>query len=188
MKKIFPLIFLALIAFALLPAKAQKIGIRAGYQMSNLYKDGSHLSGADPLSSFYLGLFKVKKIVPAVHFGAGLEYFQNGFNSTGDNKWVLHYISIPVYIEGKLGPVFALGGIGANIKVAEKLTINGTTASPTSEQKSKPLDVPAFLGVGVKIAMFTFEARYHWGLVKINDGASNQYFQVGAAISLGKSK
>jgi hypothetical protein len=188
MKKIYTLIFLVIFAFALLPAKAQKIGIRAGYQMSNLYKDGSHLSGADPLSSFYLGLFKVKKIVPAIHFGMGLEYFQNGFKAADDNKLVLHYISIPVYIEGKLGPVFALGGLGANFKVSEKLTVNGETTTPTSEQKSKPVDVPAFLGVGVKIAMFTFEARFHWGLVKIKDGASNQYFQLGAAISLGKSK
>ena len=146
------------------------------------------IPGADPLGSFYLGLFKVKKIVPAVHFGMGLEYVQNGFKASNDFKWVLHYISIPVYIEGKLGPVFALGGLGANIKVAEKVTIGGTTASATSDQKSKPIDVPVFLGVGVKIAILTIEARYHWGLIKINDGASNQYFQVGAAISLGKSK
>jgi hypothetical protein len=183
MRKIYMMLLLALFAVAFLPAKAQKIGVRAGYQMSNFYKDGSGLNGADPLSSFYLGVFKVKKIIPAVHFGMGLEYFQNGFNGTGDSKWVLHYISIPVYIEGKLGPVFALGGFGANFKVAEKVTLNGSTASATSEQKSKPMDVPVFLGAGVKLAMLTIEARYHWGLVKINDGAACQYFQVGLGIS-----
>lgn len=184
MKKIFTLFLLALFALALVPAKAQKIGVRAGYQMSNWYKDGSQLSGADPLSSFYIGLFKVKKIVPAVHFGVGLEYFQNGFKSASNvNKWVLSYISIPVHLDAKLGPFFALGGLGANFKVSEKVTVNGTTASATSEQKSKPMDVPVFLGAGVKILLFTFEARYHWGLVKINDGATNQYFQLGAGVS-----
>lgn len=183
MKKIYTLLLLALFTFALMPANAQKIGVRAGYQMSNWYKDGSQLSGTDPLSSFYVGLFKVKKIVPAVHFGIGLEYFQNGFTAANSYKRVLHYISIPVYMEAKLGPVFALGGIGANFKVSEKITLNGTTASASSEEKSKPMDVPVFLGAGFKILMITIEARYHWGLVKINDGASNQYFQVGAGVS-----
>jgi hypothetical protein len=183
MKKLFALLFLTLFTVAILPAKAQKFGVRVGYQGAAWYKDGSRLAGTDPHSSMYAGVFKVKKIVPAVHLGAGLEYFQNGYNAANNYRRTLHYISVPAYIEAKLGPVFALGGLGVNFKVAEKITANGTTSSATSDDKSKPMDVPVFIGAGFKILMFTIEARYHWGLVKINDGASNQYFQVGAAVS-----
>jgi hypothetical protein len=55
-----------------------KIGVRTGYQNSTLQKDGSMISGTDSYNSFYIGLFKTHKIVPAVHFGYGLEYMTTG--------------------------------------------------------------------------------------------------------------
>ena len=93
-------------------------------------------------------------------------------------------LSIPLYAKAKIGPVFGLAGIGANFKVSEKIYTNDVASSPTSEQKSNTVDFPLFIGAGVKISIFTIEARYHWGLVDINEGSSNQYFQLGAGISL----
>ena len=176
-----------LIAFFLATAitvQAQdKIGIRAGYQSSAFYKDGSQLTGTDPYSSFYVGLFKDNKIIPAVHIGIGLEYMQTGKKVDDNNKQVLSYLSVPVYGKVKIGPFFGLGGIAANFKVSEKVFVNGNSAKPTDEQESKSVDFPLFLGAGFKISIFTLEARYHWGLTDINNGASSHYLQLGGAVS-----
>jgi len=188
MKKVCFLLLVLMVTLTILPAKAQRgerFGIRAGYQSSAQYKGGSQISETDPLNYFYAGLFRDNKIVPALHLGVGLEYFQNGHTyNNGSDKWVLNYLSIPVYLKAKLGPVFALGGLAANFKLSEKIYFNGESMNPPSDQKSKTMDVPVFLGAGVKISIFTIEARYHWGLVEINHGATNQYFQIGAGISL----
>jgi hypothetical protein len=182
MKRYHSILFLTLFAIITVSVNAQnKIGIRAGYQSSAFYKDGSQLSGTDNYSSFYLGLYKENKIIPILHFGLGLEYMQTGavWKSTND-KQVLNYLSIPLYLKAKLGPVFALGGVAANIKVGEHYS--GTT-SPLGNQSFKGIDFPLFLGAGFKLLMFTIEARYNWGMIDINDGVSNQYLQLGAGIS-----
>ena len=187
MKKTCSFLFILMVVIAVLPVRAQKgerFGIRAGYQNSAWYKDGSQLTGTDPLSNFYVGIYKDNKLLPAIHFGIGLEYFQNGYRINSSDKRVLHMLSVPAYAKVKIGPVFGLAGIGANFKVSEKIYTNDVASSPSSEQKSKTVDFPLFIGAGVRISIFTIEARYHWGLVDINNGASNQYFQLGAGISL----
>ena len=184
MKKRNLMLFVVFFTFSLLSVKAQdKIGIRAGYQSSAFYKSGSQITGTDPYGSFYVGLFKDNKIIPAIHLGIGLEYMQTGMKMDDNNKQVLNYLSIPVYAKVKIGPVFALGGLAGNFKVGEKVFVNGNSASPTDAQKSKTVDVPLFLGAGVKIMIFTLEMRYHWGLTQINNGASSHYLQLGAAVS-----
>jgi hypothetical protein len=187
MKNNFSILLVLLFAIMLLPAKAQnkgeKFGVRAGYQSASWHKDGSEVAGTDPLNSFYAGLFKDNKILPALHFGIGAEYFQNGYSLSSASKRVLHYISIPLYLKAKIGPVFALGGFGVNFKVAEKIYSNNVAANPTDEEKSNTVDFPALLGLGAKISIFTIEARYHYGLAEVKDGAHNQYFQIGAGIS-----
>lgn len=187
MKKVCLLLLVLMVTLTILPAKAQRgerFGIRAGYQSSAWYKGGSQLPGTDPLSNFYVGIFKDNKLLPAIHFGIGLEYFQNGYRINSTDKRVLHMLSVPAYAKVKIGPVFGLAGIGANFKVSEKIFTNDVAASPSSEQKSKTVDFPFLIGAGVRISIFTIEARYHWGLVDINEGYSNQYFQIGGAISL----
>ena len=186
MKKICSLLLIFILAVTILQVKAQKgekFGIRAGYQSSAWYKGGSQLPGTDPLSNFYVGVFKDNKILPAIHFGIGLEYFQNGYKINSNDKRVLHMLSIPVYAKVKIGPVFGLAGFGANFNVSEKIFTNDVASSPSSDQKSKTVDFPFLIGAGVKFSIFTIEARYHWGLVDINEGYSNQYFQIGGAIS-----
>jgi hypothetical protein len=188
MKKICLLLMGLMVVLTIIPARAQRgerFGIRAGYQSSAQYKNGSQVSDTDPLNYFYAGLFRDNKIIPALYLGVGVEYFQNGHTyNNGSDKWVLNYLSIPVYLKAKLGPVFALGGLGANFKLSEKIYFNGESMDPPDGHGSKTMDVPVFLGAGVRLSIFTIEARYHWGLVDINNGNSNQYFQIGGAISL----
>lgn len=187
MKKICSILLILLFTVASLPVSAQKgnkVGIRAGYQSSSWHKDGSQLTATDPYSSFYVGLFRDNKIIPLVHIGLGLEYFQAGATMANDRKQVISYLSVPVYAKVKLGPVFALAGVGANFKLSEKVFTGSSSAAPSDTEKSKTFDCPFIAGAGLKILMFTIEARYHWGLVKINDaGASNQYMQLGASVS-----
>ena len=156
-------------------------GIRFGYHSAALYDNGDKVSGIENLQNFYIGFFRDNKLIPALHLGTGLEYFQNGGKVDNDNKLVLHYLSVPLNIKAKLGPVFALTGFAPSFKVSEKVFIDGAKSTP--DEKSKGFDVPFHLGAGVKILFITIEARYHWGIIELHDGVKSQYLQIGAGIS-----
>lgn len=164
----------------------KKVGIRGGYQVGNLYINGDAMHGN--FNTFYVGLFKEVKIIPLLKFGSGLDYYQNGTYKDSDNKINLHYLSVPLYLKVKIGPVFALAGAAANFKVGEKWTFAGNTFT---SYKSKTFDLPVFGGVGVKFAFLTIEARYYYGTMTINDnslsatnGAHNQFLQIGLGVSI----
>ncbi len=182
MKRNFSILIIALFIIISPSVHAQKTwGVRAGYQTSGLYSGGSKLPATNAYNSFYVGVYKEKKIVSILDFGIGLEFMQTGATSSiNSDKQVLSYLDIPMYLKVKLGPVFGLMGTGLNFKVSESGYTNTTTPG---NQKSSGVDVPYFLGVGAKISIFTLEARYEWGLLNINNGIHNQYFQVGAAVS-----
>ena len=158
-------------------------GIRFGYHTANLFLDGSKEGGANNLTGFYFGFSRDNKLAPIIHLNTGLEYFQNGSKVNDDNKIVYHTISIPVTGKVKLGPVFAQAGFGANLKVAERVHIQGTSTTPDQDNRAKWFDVPFIVGGGVKILFISVEARYHWGLVDIDNGFHNQYFQLGASLT-----
>ncbi len=166
-----------------------KIGLRAGYQMGNLFNGTSNFSGN--MNSFYFGVFKEIKLIPLIRFGVGVDYMQTGSVENSDNKIALQYINVPLNLKVKLGPFFALAGVAPSFKVSEQWTVLGEKDSPTSEQKSNIFDLPIFAGVGFKIAVLTIEARYYWGSQSVNDnislgfeGYKNQYFQLGLGISI----
>ena len=108
MKKI---LFFLLLGFVLIPT--EKIladdddkpfykGIRVGWQQSNF----SNSDWGD-LSSFYAGFFGVKKIGlgKLFSFYSGLEFYQIGSKEDNDNKFVISYISVPINLRVKVGPV-----------------------------------------------------------------------------------
>ena len=158
-------------------------GIRAGYHGATLAPPQGVVDTTSVLSGFYAGFFRDNRIAPLIFIGTGLEYFKNGTEYSQNSSRELHTISIPVSLKVKLGPIFALGGIGANFKVSEKVTWNGNSYDPSEDQKSNWFDIPLFLGAGVKLWFLTVEARYHWGLLEVRNGYNNQYFQLGAGIS-----
>lgn len=159
-------------------------GIRAGYHSANMYQDGSALSGASSLDNFYIGYYKNNRIVPVLNWGFGVEYFKNGWAVDDNNKQELHYVSVPLNLKLKLGPVIALTGFAPSFKVAENITFLGNSTKPSGDDKSNWFDAPFFAGFGFEFLMFTIEARYHWGLVELNDeGYKNQYLQIGAGIA-----
>lgn len=167
----------------------KNIGVRAGWQMSGLYEDGSIPAGYGTNSGFYVGFFKDTKIIPLLKLGTGLEYGQVGVVKDSSNynaKRVLHYVAIPIDLKVKLGPVFALAGASLNFRVADVNTVNEQKTDPIFE--SNVFDIPLFVGAGVKILFITIEARYHWGMLNVigsGDQFNNnsQYLQLGAAVS-----
>ena len=158
-------------------------GIRAGYHAATLVLSDSDVDTTNLMGGFYVGFFRDNKVASILHVGAGLEYFKNGTEYSENSSRVLHTISVPVSLKVQLGPVFALGGIGANIKVSEKLVYNDTSYDLSDDQKSNWFDAPVFLGAGVKLLFLTIEARYHWGLLEVKNGYHSRYFQVGAGLS-----
>lgn len=158
-------------------------GIRAGWHSAGLFEDGSKPDTANSLNSFYVGFFRDTKIIPLLHFGSGIEYFQNGMEYSSNTKRVLHTLSVPLDLKLKLGPIFALTGFAANFKVAERVVYNGEGAKPIDSDLSNWFDVPFILGAGVKIWKVSVEARYHWGLLEVRNGRHSQYLQIGGAIS-----
>jgi len=162
--------------------KPAKIGIRAGWNYAAMFIDGDQLSGTDRMNSFYVGLFKEKKIVPLLRFGSGLEYFKNGYTINDNLKRELHYLSVPLYLKVKLAFLYATGGTALNFRVSEKLPGN-VLLDPLNNEQTAWFDMPLQLGLGVKILMFSVEARYNWGLFDMYNDSRNQYFQAGFTVS-----
>lgn len=161
-----------------------KKGVRAGWQQSYI-NDGNNTFG-DPLNSFYIGLFAEKKLIPLLRLDYGLEYNSTGYRdeSAGiKSEYTRHNLAIPVNLKLKLGPAFALGGVAPSFGLGTKAKVNDVEVDTEPEV----FDAPIFLGAGVKIAMISIEARYHWGtmnLTKVENATTKQnYFQIGAALS-----
>lgn len=162
--------------------KPARIGIRAGWSYSAMFDNNVQLAGTDYMSSFYIGIFKEKKLVPLLRLGSGIEYVKNGYKITNDLTRDIHYLSVPLYLKFKIGPVYATGGTGFNFKVSEELP-GSTLLDPLKNKSTNFFDMPLQLGAGLKILMFSVEARYNWGMFNVNGDASNQYLQVGFTVS-----
>lgn len=170
--------FIVLLAFSV---SAQKHGIRAGYQAAGQFESGSQQYGT--LNNFYAGVFRNDDIVPFLDWHKGVEYMQAGFYTDENNFRRIHTISVPMALRAKVGPVFALVGVAGNFKVGETYEIGGTDVL-NDNAKASFFDLPAIAGVGVKFAIVTIEARYGHGLLEVNDGINNAYFQFGVGLSL----
>lgn len=165
-----------------------KKGIRAGWQASNFYGD-NYDNNSENFNSFYVGIFGEKKLIPLLRLGVGLEYSQTGSVSTvfDDTRYVRSQIYLPIYAKVKLGPIYAQGGLSPTFGIGNKFTLLNDEQSLDDDAKTSTFDAPVFLGLGVKILMFSVEARYNWGTSNLskldNTNYKQQYFQLGAAIS-----
>ena len=162
--------------------KPGKVGVRAGWHYAGMFIDGDALAGTDHVNTFYVGLFKEKKLLPLTRFGSGLEYFKNGYTIDGGGDRDLHYLSVPLYLKVKVAFVYATGGTALNLKISESLPGDSQT-DPLNNEKTDFFDMPLQLGLGIQILIFSVEARYHWGMFDMKYGAKNQYLQAGFTVS-----
>ena len=168
---IFSLLVLGNLTFKSL-AQDKKFGIRGGYQTSYLTQDGDKTGSSK--SGFYLGAYKDTKVFPFLHVNTGLEYSQMGASNLDNGDYTLNYIGVPLALKAKVGPLYALAGSGFNVKVAEK-------GNPY-DSSAKWFDIPAYVGAGFNILFVAVEAKHTWGLTDINNGLSNNGFQVGLSM------
>ncbi len=186
--KQFRLILLALlfISISTNTFAGDKFGIRAGWQTSNI-----SLNSYKNLNTFYAGIFKEKKILPLIRFGAGIEYQQSGSEFSTDNIMKLHYISVPLYLKVKLGPLYAVAGGAPSFKIAETWELETAKESYKDLSDINTFDLPIFAGVGFNILLLRIEARYYWGTMELSNssasvasGTKNQYFQLGVGLAI----
>ena len=162
--------------------KSQEAGIRMGWQEAMTYNKGEIVG--EGLKNFYIGLSHIRNLGRSkiLSLYSGLEFTQNGYKADDSNYRKINYIGLPIALRVKLGPLFAQAGYNANIRIGEKLKVNSIDAL-ISSTKSKWCDFPLQFGAGIKLSILTIEARYHYGIVKVNNDNKIAYFQVGAGIS-----
>ncbi len=162
-------------------AQGKKSGMRAGYTVSNLIDGPGYLNG------FYVGFSHDRPIGKAkLLWGhGGTEYTQAGYMLDENNYRRLHYLSFTNALKVKLGPVFVQGGYALNFKLAESY-ISGGFDAKTSANKYRVFNFPVHMGAGVTLGPVTVEARYNYGLSKLNRDISPDdrlsYLQVGAGL------
>ncbi len=175
----FSLIFL----FAgILGAYGQEFGARAGWQSAATYNDGDKVQ--ENLNSIYLGIYRIRPIGPGnlLHWVGGLEYSQQGHKDNDDNFRKIHYLSLPLALRLQFGPAHLTGGINTNLRVAEKVLLMGEDV--TDQTETEFLDFALQVGAGFNFGRLGVEARYHSGLLDVNEGNKNRYLQIGASIRI----
>ena len=159
---------------------AQKIdkGIRFGY-ISSQIKDAEDHYYDESYDSFYVGIFNDKQLIPMLYFYSAFDYYQSGSSTDKNNKLVLHYLSVPIALKLKIGPVQGFAGVHGAVKISSKLTIAGESG-PT--EGFNTFDAGAFAGLGLRLLFIGAEAKYNWGLVNIKDGFKNNFWQAGLTL------
>jgi hypothetical protein len=174
---------LLIIAFVLCFAsssfiEAQDRGFHAGYIGSNLKKDGDSWFD-NGHNSFFVGIHNNQRIIPMLFLYTALDYYQTGSRLNDNNKLVLHYISVPVGLKLRLGPVYGMGGFHGAVRVSTKLVVNGNDAST---EGFNTFDSGAFVGAGVRLLFIGLEGRYTWGLSTVRNGYKNNFWQAGLTL------
>ncbi|MCG8582649.1 MAG: PorT family protein [Bacteroidales bacterium] len=159
-------------------------GIRAGWQSSFISIGNQELDESS--NGFYAGFFKSNNIgVSLLKLDSGIEYYQiNGKANTDLNlntELKLHYLSVPIALRVKLGPVYGLAGLNGAVKLGGDFTFLGEDIGVSD---ISTFDAGAHLGVGFKFLMLGVEAKYTWGLVDMMDDVDSktEYLQLGAVL------
>ncbi|WP_430813255.1 outer membrane beta-barrel protein [Carboxylicivirga sp. RSCT41] len=159
-------------------------GIRAGWQSSFISIGNQELDESS--NGFYVGVFKSNNIgVSLLKLDSGIEYYQINGEANSDlnlnTELKLHYLSIPVSLRVKVGPVYGLAGLNGAVKLGGDYTFLGEDVGVSD---ISTFDAGAHLGVGVKFLMLGVEAKYTWGLVDMVDDydSKTEYLQLGAVL------
>ena len=153
-------------------------GIRGGWIESSIRKGSDDWLEAK-YTSFYVGLFNDQRLIPMLYIYTALDYYQTGSKHDDDNKLILHYISIPVGLKLKVGPLQLFGGVHGAVRVSTTLTL---LAQPVTSEKFSTFDAGTFIGLGLNIAFIGAEVKYTKGLVDINRGYKNNFWQAGLTL------
>lgn len=171
MKNITIVAALLLLTMTHVRAQDKHYGIRMGYQSSTMMLDTEKQGGS--LNGYYISAYRDAKVLPFLHFNTGIEYMRMG-SEVSKQDYKLDYLGVPLALKLKVGPLYALGGGMINFKISEKGNPYNSSA--------KWYDTNAFVGGGLNILIFSVEAKYMWGLTKVNNGLKNNGLQIGCGI------
>lgn len=169
-------LFLALLVFTFATTQAQKVGIRAGLNISNI--TGSDAVDTKPLTGVYFGVFKEITLVPEIFYlQPELQYSMQGYKS-GDTKFSIGYVNIPV-----LAKVYAIKTFSLEAGPQIGLKVNDNFEGNDGDN-IKTFDTAFVGGLGYNFPMgLSINARYAMGLSEIvkDSNFKNQVIQLGAA-------
>lgn len=169
---------IALFLFSGVSFAQKNRGIRGGWIESEITK-GNEGWFNKKYRSFYVGFFNDQRIIPMLYFYSALDYYQTGSRYDDRNKLILHYISIPIGLKLKLGPVQGFGGVHGAVRVSSNLTVLGESVKT---EGFSTFDSGYFLGAGLQILFIGAEAKYTWGLSSVKNGYKNNFWQVGLTL------
>lgn len=151
------------------------LGIKGGYNMSNLYTED--VDDQNVLSGFNVGLFATLPLSSSVALQPELIYSTKGAELQYDNlfaqgtaKFRLNYLEVPVLIKANLTKNFNIHfGPYAAFLVDSKITNQGQDGNINFEQEIdkedlNTVDYGVAAGVGFDFDSFGIGARYNYGL------------------------
>lgn len=160
---------------------AQKYGVRAGLNISNL--KGSDIGAVNPRLAYYAGFYKEATLIPKIlYLVPEAQYSSQGFKSVliggGEKEYTIDYINVPVLMKLYLLKAFSLE---AGPQFGFKINDNYESLSGNDIETFDP-GFAGGLGINFPFGL-SFEARYTHGFKSIikNTNARDQVFQLGAA-------
>ena len=156
-------------------------GIKSGFVNSispNVVPEASYLP------SFYVAGFHERTMGESKVFWmyGGTEYTRVGWFYDDQNYQQLSYLSFPHALKIKLGPLFTQLGYSLNFKIGEKIYEDGYNVK-NAGNKSRLFNLPVHAGIGLNLGPLVIDARYNYGLLKLNDaGTKVNYIMLGAGL------
>lgn len=171
---------LALVGVSQIQAQenSASLGIKGGYNMSNLYTED--VDDQNVLSGFNVGLFATLPISSSLAIQPELNYTTKGAELRYDNlfaqgtaKFRLNYVEVPVLIKANLTKNFNVHfGPYAAFLIDSKITNEGQDGNINFEESIdkddlNTVDVGVAAGVGFDFDTFGIGARYNYGLTTV---------------------
>lgn len=166
--------------------KPHKLTFIAGWNYSKYVGGPEATDKSDYKSGLILGLNKDVKLTPFIWMNGGLLYYQNGAE-TDQGTYRFDYLTIPVGVKVRLGPVYAMGGVYGAYRLTGKIG-----DSKVDQKDFNRLDFGTYAGAGIRILIFSLNLKYNWGLSDVTNGSSdapnldlqNRFFSVTLGVGI----
>ncbi len=179
------LVLIGLVAFS---SFGQRIGLKAGLNMSTLAFDGD--DDTKMLLGIHLGAVAEFEFSENLAFEPGLLFSQKGtdYDVDGDMKTRLNYLDIPFNVRYKIGSFFAQAGpqVGIGLSGTQELGDEEEDIEFGSDEgQLKRIDLAFSFGVGMNFDQFQVSANYGLGLTNLSNWEGDDVKNRVISVSLG---
>ncbi len=152
-------------------------GIRFGWNGGQLTSPDSSTYYSGYINKFYVGFLTENRLLAFVHFGAGLEFYQNGSRTDGNNYVELSYFAIPLSLRINILNFYGRGGFTGALRITAREFQNGQKIETKGMYDS--FDATVFASAGIQFNAFFLEIRRQWGLVPVTRTFRTRQWQIG---------